>query len=284
MQKKLISKSEFARLAGVNPSTITRIIDSGLLKKAVSGKRIDAAHPDAVSYLEQKSREQTQAVTEGMDPLYEWAVKYCTEAGVYSKTFIQKQCRVGRPRATKLLDLMTLNGLVPTGTATPEQQVTTPVVVKPRGNAAANITKKTEALRNLVNTPEPVVHDIPEDIRAFGEFTLRDLIERYGTDTAFLDWLKATKSIEDIHEKRLKNAEKAGELISRDLVSNGILGTIDGAFNRMLTDGAKTIALRAHSLAATGGTVMEIEDLVAKQLTTFIKPTKQKMKRVLKNA
>ena len=283
MQKKLLSKSKFARLAGVNPSTVTRLSDT-ILKAALVGKQIDAAHPDAVKYLEDRERIQTPPAATGLDPLYEDAVESCNKTGRYSISFVQRELRIGYNRARNIVQMMALAGLIPgKDPATQPLEPDKPVVIKPRGQAAVRDTKKRGALERL-SAEEEVVHEIPEDIRKFADYTLRDLISQFGTDAAFLDWLKATKEIETIHEKRLKNAEKAGELISREVVKQGLIATIDGAFTRILTDGAKTIAVRAHTLVTTGADVGQIEDLVGKQLTTFIRPTKSKIKRVLKNA
>ena len=68
--QKLLSQSKFAQLAGVNASTVTRLKKT-LLKAAVSGRYIDAAHPDAVEYLKNREREATPPPAEGIDPLYE---------------------------------------------------------------------------------------------------------------------------------------------------------------------------------------------------------------------
>lgn len=284
MQKKLLSKSKFASMAGVNPSTVTRLSDT-ILKAAIVGKQIDAAHPDAVKYLEDRARDQTPAPATGIDPLYEEAVAACNESGRFSISYVQRALRIGYNRASKIIEVMRVNGLIPDKNApAPAPVEPKTVVTKPRGQAAVRDTKKRESLERANLDERGVVHDIPEDIRKFADYTLRDLIAQFGTDVAFLDWLKATKAIEDIHEKRLKNAEKAGELISREVVSHGLISTIDGAFTRILTDGAKTIAVRAHTLVTTGADVAEVEDLVGKQLTTFIRPTKSKIKRVLNNA
>ena len=150
-----------------------------------------------------------------------------------------------------------------------------------KGHAAANLTKKTDRSRPGGDDP---LQNIPEDIRQFSHLSLADLCIKFGTDTAFVDWLKATKAIEDIHEKRLKNAEKEGELIARRIVQVGILDVLDGAWTRMLTDGAKTIAVRTAALVKSGATPVELEDLVSHQLSTFIKPTKSKMARAIRNA
>jgi len=129
-----------------------------------------------------------------------------------------------------------------------------------------------------------VIHDIPEDIRDFADMTLRELIQRFGTDVAFLDWLNATKRIEDINEKRLKNAATQGELVSRTLVKTGIIDPIEGAHLKLLTDGAKTIALRVTAMHSAGLQLPDIENFVSDQISSFIRPMKAKIKRSLKNA
>ena len=152
-----------------------------------------------------------------------------------------------------------------------------------RGTEAAKNTKKQESIEKLAEYSGDQ-GDVPENITDFTDYTLNEIIEKYGTDVAFCDWLKAVKMIEDIEEKRLKNAEKAGDLISRAIVENGLIPTVDAAFTRMLTDGAKTIAVRAKTLIETGAEVADVEELISKQLSTFIRPTKSKLERVLKNA
>ncbi len=51
----LLSRSEFARLAGVSPAAITKAC-RGPLSAASVGPRLDAAHPSAVEYLAQRDR------------------------------------------------------------------------------------------------------------------------------------------------------------------------------------------------------------------------------------
>ncbi len=159
-----------------------------------------------------------------------------------------------------------------------------PVEEKPhkRGYAARNQTKKQN--REPITDPEDMLHSIPEDIRAFADMSLRDLVHRFGTDVAFLDWLKATKAIEDINEKRLKNAQTRGELVSRHLMKIGVIEPIDAAHIKLLTDGAKTIARRVTAMTAAGKSVEDCEKFVADQMTSFIRPIKAKVARALKNA
>jgi hypothetical protein len=280
--QKLLSKSKFAKLAGVNPSTMTRISKT-LLAAAVVGKHIDAAHPDAVQYLADKERAKTPEPATGIDPLYEEAVAACNESGRYSASFIQRALRIGYNRATRIIQVMRVNGLVPEkGKELPAPPpAPSPLVAsKPRGQAAVKEAKK--------RAPPPEERegtiDIPEDIQSFADFTLRELIDKFGTDTRFVDWLSATQKIEAINEKRLKNAQTKGELISRDLVKNGVIDTFNSAHLRLMKDGAKSIAAGVISKHAAGAELSEVEAYVSDILGSFIKPVKGKITRVLKNA
>ena len=149
------------------------------------------------------------------------------------------------------------------------------------GTAAANLTKKTDRTKPGGDDP---LQAVPEDIREFADWSLRDLAERFGTDTAFVDWLKATKSLEDIQEKRIKNAVAEGALVSRELIKNGVLDPINEAHKKMLTDGAKTIALRASTMSEAGEPLIEIEKLVKDQLGSFLRPMKARINRSMMHA
>jgi hypothetical protein len=280
MQKKLVKKSNFAKMAGVNASTVTRISKT-ILKEAVEGKYIDAGHPAAIEYLENKELAQTNSTHDGVDPLYEKAVLICNQESCYKKSFIQRNLHIGYKRACKILNMMHDNELVPQSkeplkTRKPAKSP----VEKPRGQAAVKEAKKQQIM------PEKIegTMDIPKDIQEFADYTLRNLIERFGTDTRFVDWLTAIQKIEAINEKRLKNAETEGKLISRRLVLAGVIDPINSAHLKMLKDGSKTIAAGAISKHSAGAELSEIETYVTEIMSSLIKPVKNKITRALKNA
>lgn len=295
MVKKLVSRAEFARQAGVSAAAVTKACSS-VLKETLTGKRIDAAHPAAVNYLETKVRDKTPPPASGLDAIYEEAVAYCKTSGCYSASRLQREFKIGYNRATRIVHTMRANNLIPEGKdplIPGSQQKPETVVIKPgeieaaveklkkphvRGPAAAKETKKREAFS------EEGILEIPEDIQTFGHMTLFDLIEKFGTDGRFVDWLSATQKIEAINEKRLKNASTEGELVSRKLVRTGIIEPIDACHIKLLTDGAKTIARRSTAMAAAGRPVEDVEKFVAEQITSFIRPVKSKVARALKNA
>ena len=278
MVKKLISRSEFARRAGVSPAAVTKACSS-LLAAACVGKRLDINHSVAVEYLKRKDDEQTPPAATGLDTRYEEAIEHCRKTGKYTISGLQLALHIPYVRSKAILDMMKVAGLVPIKGQLP------PTILKPRtvkGHAARSQTKKTESLENLVGGR--ILHEVPEDIEAFADMTLRELIKRFGTDVAFCDWLKATKSIEDINGARIKNAEAEGKLVSRDLVRVGVIDVFNSAFLRLMTDGAKTIATEVAMKQKAGAEPGELEAHVSEILGSFIKPVKAKAARVLKNA
>ena len=267
MVKKLVSKSEFARLAGVSAAAVTKALRSGL-RDAADGKRIDANHPVAVKYIQDKADAPTPSTTEpapGIDPLYEAAVAHCQSIKRISISAIQRELKIGYARSKRIVDTMKGAGVVIDMLAT---QPTKPEPVV-KGHAAKNNAKKSEALAGITSDIENgrTLHEIPEDIKAFAHMTLAELIKRF----------------EDINEKRLKNAVTRGELISVRLVKTGVIEHFDTAFTKLLSDGAKTIARRVLAMGGAGRTVPECEEFVANQISSFIKPAKAKINRALKN-
>lgn len=286
MVKKLVTKSEFARMAGVSAAAITKAL-RGALGAAADGNRIDAGHDEAVLYLKNKADAPTPPTEQpatGVDPLYESAISYSKSIGRLSISAIQREMKVGYNRAKAIVDMIKLAGVdITDPVPTPKPEKPAPVV---KGHTARNNAKEAESLKAIKEEIESgtVVHQIPDDLDDFVDMTLREILTRFGTKTAFLDWLKATKSIEDINEKRLKNAQTRGELVNRELIRTGVIEPFDTAFNKLLTDGAKTIARRVTAMSGAGRPVEDCEAFVADQISSFIRPAKAKIIRTLKNA
>lgn len=257
MVKKLVKKSEFAKLAGVSGAAVTKACKpGGSLAKALEGKRIDANHAAARDYMATKNGTKPKpkpaaAEPEPEDPLLDSAREFYARTGKTTITAYQRELKVGYNRAARLRD--TVAQIVP---------------LPPREEPAP--------------TAEDELFEIPEDIQAFADMTLRQLVEKFGTATRFLDWLNATKRIEDINEKRLKNAQTRGELVSRQLVKVGILDPVDTAHRKLLTDGAKTIARRVTAKNAAGDSLESVEEFVVDQLSSFIRPMKAQVSRIVK--
>jgi hypothetical protein len=124
---------------------------------------------------------------------------------------------------------------------------------------------------------------VPAGIEDFIDYTLRELIVQFGTDIRFVEWLKATKEIEIINEKRIKNAVMTGKLVSRDLVKKGIYDPVNSAHTRLLTDGSKTIAKRVVAKHEAGANIQELEVFVSEQIATHFKAMKQTMNKTFEH-
>jgi len=293
MVKKLISKSEFADLANVSAAAITKACKT-ILKEAVVGKRIDAAHPTAVKYLNSKrpKKETSKSPAIGIDSKYEEAVLLCKETGNYSATNLQRKLGIGWERAKSIISMIEAAGIKNKNFPKADPKEDKPKIKEKvieyeigmgddgephqRGHASKNESKKQGRF-------DIGAFVVPEYIGELAELSLREIIEQYGTDVRFLDWLKATKEIENIDEKRVKNAQLRGELVSRKAVKIGIVDPIDAAHTRMLTDGAKTIARRSMALSKAGKDLTEIEEFIKDQLSSFIRPVKSKVAKAFKN-
>lgn len=273
MGTELLKRSEFAALAKVTPGAITQACDNGL-RPALVGNRIDAAHPCARQYVEDRGAIDPDT---GIDRRYYEVVEYCQRYGITSAQTVRDAFNIGTARATAILDLARASGDVPLdssqraaphapATASPSYAVASvPVFVGRDGAGAA------------LPLPESESIEIPEDIQHVADMTLRDLIARYGSNTRFGDWLKALKDLEVIEGQRIKNAVSEGRLVSRELVRDGVISHIDATFRQMLTDGAKTIAQRVIALHDSGAEPGECEELVRDQIQSFIKPMKKKI-------
>lgn len=279
MIKKLVSRAQFARLAGVSGAAVTKACASAL-KPATEGRRVDAAHPLAVTYVQEKTQPILEPAVMGLDVVYEEAIQFCEEQGYISITSIQRRFKIGYVRAKKIVDTMGISGIAVGKTRPPE---TAKPAKKPhvRGTSAAREKKKAATVSNNEDA-DPI--QIPQNIQAFLDFTLIQLIEQFGTDMRFVDWLNATQKIEGINEKRLKNAAAEGKLISRNLVEKGVIDTFNSAHLRLLKDGAKSIAAGVISKHAGGSELAEIELFITDILGSFIKPVKSKVVRILKDA
>ena len=115
---------------------------------------------------------------------------------------------------------------------------------------------------------------MPDDIRSMGHLTVNQVVEQFGTSAMFGEFLKATREIERIHAQRLKNAKEEGTVVSRRLVQQGVIDTFDLCFQRLLSDGIRTISARHADMVRAGETDEALEKFMAGKITDFIKGVK----------
>jgi hypothetical protein len=121
-----------------------------------------------------------------------------------------------------------------------------------------------------------------DDIERYAHMTLDQLMRKFGTATAFADWLAARKRISDIREKDLKNDERSGRLIPRELVRTHVFSHIEQSTRRLLQDAATTIARRVYAAAKAGLPVEEAENTVREIIGSQLRPVKASAARVLR--
>lgn len=267
-------KTSFAKVAGVSDAAVSKATRRAL-RPALVGKRIDADHPAAVEYVERQKRRREPSPAPGIDPLFPRAVAACRVANCMTVAYLKTALGIGQPRAQRIISQMKAAEVTPSDPPPPPPPVAVepppPVVVEPPPPVA-------------VEPPADILIDVPADIQAFADMTLRELIEKFGTVSHFNDWLKATNEIEKINERRLKNAATEGVLVSRELIKSGVIDPFNAAHRRMLTDGAKTIAVRVDAMSRAGRSVADIEAFVSDQIGSFIRPVKACVARALRNA
>lgn len=272
MGKKLVSKSQFAQRAGVTAAAVTKQL-KGRLAPALDGSRIDLDHPAAQNYIAEKTAPELEEPVQGVDPLFTEALENCRGAKRWSASYLRKSMGVGYNRAVRLMAQLSAAGHCPAA----------PTPAGPSGQSAAPKPPPKPPKTQPANawTTEEQLIEVPDDIEGMADMTLRELIEKFGTATRFHDWLKALKEIEAVNEKRIKNAQSRGRLISRSLVETGVIDPFNSAHIRLLTDGAKAITTAVLAKHQAGVEEQEIEKYVTDVVGSFIRPVKNKIERNL---
>ena len=255
-------------MAGVTAAAVTKQLKTRLAG-ALEGQRIDANHPEARKYLQEKTAPKPQEPATGVDPLFEQALKNCQESGRWTGSHVMRSLGIGYARAVRLLEQLASAGHCPA----PEPAPVSSQTGQSRPPPAPPKDENPQGLPDII--------EAPDDLSSLIGWTLGRLLLTYGTATRFHDWLKALKEIEMVCEKRIKNAQLEGKLVNRDLVKSAIIDRIDGVFVKLLTDGTTTISSRAHAMVKAGETEAEVKAMVEDQLGSFIRPAKDQMRRAL---
>jgi hypothetical protein len=129
-------------------------------------------------------------------------------------------------------------------------------------------------------TPHPGSDD---DLEQLADL-IRPLLERFGTEQRFKDFLASLKTIEEIRGKRLDNEENEGRLIERELVSKHVFSALESLHKRLLTDVVATITQRLYGAVKSGVPLEEAKQMVRDIISAQLKPVKTTAARVLRNA
>ena len=126
--------------------------------------------------------------------------------------------------------------------------------------------------------------EIPEHLEGHADMTIREIVQRYGTLPQYEYFLKAVKQLEDVTEKKYKNAERRGELVRADYVQNHVVGFLDGLTQRLLNDVPKALVHRVKAEIEADTPTPEIEKMIVKVISKQIKGAKGNVQRRIKNA
>lgn len=257
MAERYITKTQFAALARVSLASVSK---AKWILPALVKKRVDLEHPLIKHYIE---------YGEVMKP-HEKGDPKSTKTNTRKSR--AKEAALLTPHLTPKKPEKRVNKLKP-GPKKPTRKVTP---------------KKPKSLPNNVVQPERIDPDsateIPASLEPFLDMTLDTLVQTYGTDIRFCDWLKAVQIIVGIEEKRVKNRKLKGDLISKRFVKDHVLSHIEEAHSRIINDSPQTIAGRAMEAVKAGDTKEQITIIVRKLLATQLRGTKGATHKALKNA
>lgn len=199
--------------------------------------------------------------------------KACRPGGELHPATVGKRVDVDHPAAVKWLSRT--DGVTPKTEAPPQYPEPAPTA-PPHSELAGD---QAERLAAAMADAGPVDAAELEELHAH----LAPLLARFGTSTAFKDYLAALKTIVEIREKDLKNAEARGRLISRDLVAVHVFGYLEATSRRLLTESVSTIARRCFADAKAGRTVQEAERTVHDIISTQLKTQKQRVSKAFRS-
>lgn len=143
---------------------------------------------------------------------------------------------------------------------------------------SASVKASTRKLSEVCGGPDEGISP-QEKITDFGDYTLREIARRFGSQLQFIDVLNSVKKIAEIEEKELKNAAVKGKLIDRELVKIAVIGPMETTLPQILTDGAKQIANRVSVMTRAGAPLLDLEREVESILKSFLRPMRDKMLR-----
>jgi hypothetical protein len=154
------------------------------------------------------------------------------------------------------------------------------VTPNPSGQAALQKKKK---MADNPDLDEKLLRSLPPDIRELAHLPLLKLVDIFGTDVRFLDWLKAVEKVEAIATKRIANATTLKELVSVSLIKKGVIDPIDAIHRRLLTDGVRTITQRLFTKFQAGTSPEEAETFMKKEISIILAPVTDKVGKALED-
>lgn len=268
--KKLVSRADLARIAGVTPACVTQRCRVHLAPACSSGL-VDLDHPLVAAWL-------GELRANGRKP---------TAVGTTRK--IARSGDASSHRSSRRPSAGTAKQPARAPTKTPGKPPKRPAHTDPSSTNPRGAGRKPRTW-SPADRPEEEQDDSAPKLDDAGlaeeilDLTVREVAERYGTHRSYVLWLEAYQKQQATEKIRLSNEETKGNLISRELVRDHIFAAIDALFRRLLTDAARTIAARLEPMAKSGSSPEALERETREQLSKQLKAIKSRASRVLKSA
>ena len=228
---KVLQKKEFAALCGCSLYELSLGFRDGVLGVALVGKRVDADHEEAVRFFDKYADRRARLVDIRAGSDYSRVLEFINVGNrVSCLADLRDHFDFEDGRFLRELFLcLQLDGVLSKG-----------VVGSPRGNrgmrfgTALKLRNESEARADALRGGGVGGYSAEVDISAYADKRLKDLASEFGSAMQFGEWLKGLKLIEEIQGKRLMNAERLGELVSREMVDKFVCSVFENLFDRLL--------------------------------------------------
>ena len=255
MREKIIkTKAHVARISKVTRGAITRACKGRLGAAVVAGK-IDINHQTAIDYIttcqDRASFKDAREVKNKKDKRHKEneAKKVARQAKMIFDTKVKKVPKI--QKSLKVKDVVSQLAL-------------------------------DKHAQKVSDEAAQLIDDEKKDVSVYLSMTLHDIINTFGSDVEFVEWLRSAKLIEDVKEKRIRNQTSLGNFIPREYVKNHIFAMLETTHVRLLNDSPRTIAARVLDAHAAGQTREDIETLIGDLISVQLKGIKLRARRALK--
>lgn len=150
--------------------------------------------------------------------------------------------------------------------------------------AEASPTKRRRGAEPKPDLPTQPADAGSEEDLDFIARTLDPLMPRFGTGQGLKDWAGGRNIVETVRGKMQARQVARGQLIPREFVETHILGLIEGANHRLLTDTARSLVRDLYSRARSGTSLEDAEASAKKIIGKQLDGLKTKAAALIRNA
>lgn len=134
---------------------------------------------------------------------------------------------------------------------------------------------KQESTVNIPVSEEESNDNLHNDVL---DWTLRQVLNKFGSDVKMVDFLRARKLVAEIQEKELKIKLARGEMVKRSIL-DAVLIPINRMCTQLVRDVPKSLSVRIPQLAESGKSTQELEVVIERDLSKIVKSAKTMIKK-----